>query len=61
MCATIMTALQMLAIAPLSLRVFVHTLPCTETPCTCPSLSVSLLQPTGDSVLEQMENCKIDS
>ncbi|MFZ6643570.1 hypothetical protein ACO0LL_27860 [Undibacterium sp. TC4M20W] len=47
MCATIMPALQILAIAPLSLCSFVPPLPCPDAPGTCPSLSISLLQSTS--------------
>lgn len=50
MCATIIAALQMLAIAPLSLRSFVLTLPCPDSPGTCPSLSIPLLQSTGTAL-----------
>ena len=47
MCATIMAALQILAIVPLSLCAFVPPLPCPDTPGTCPSLSIPLLQSTS--------------
>ncbi len=42
MCSTIMAALPILAIAPLSLRFA----PCPVSPGTCLSLSISLLQST---------------
>ena len=44
--ATIMAALQIRAIAPLSLCLFVRTLPCPDASGTCLSLSISLLEST---------------
>ncbi len=49
MCATIMAALQILAIAPLSLC-FAS---CPDAPGTCPSLSISLLQSTSHAILQE--------